>query len=414
MKGLLCIVPAMKRFLSPTSLFLICVIFLGGIAYAATESAKPKAGDKQEMQIAKAITTITGVAISPLLGVGAVGFLDWLHAKTPDQKAKLPWYAHMSFWLPALLLVGAVGLKDAAGTVLPPGLKKPLDVAETIENKVSGLVAAGAFVPFIASIFHAGTTSAGMPGHLGTASILAADFTPVLNILSIPLFVVAFVFVWLVGHVINVLILVSPFGVVDTALKSVRIGVLGLLVIVHKLDPWLAAGISLLIIVISYFVAGWSFRLMVYGSVFTWDFISGKRHRFTPAPNANWMFLARKTERAPVRSYGKLIKTEAGKLTFTYRPWLILPPRTVNLPEGQYAVGRGLFYPEILLVDGEKTKALLTMPPRYKKHEEEIGRLYGIADVCDTGLLKGIRAIWRWFTRNLFGGESREAAAVAT
>ena len=67
-----------------------------------------------------------------------------------------------------------------------------------------------------------------------------------------------------------------------------------------------------------------------------------------------------------------------------------------------------------LLVDGEKAKALLTMPPRYKKHEEEIGRLYGIADVCDTGLLKGIRSIWRWFTRNLFGNESKEAAAVAT
>ena len=133
-----------------------------------------------------------------------------------------------------------------------------------------------------------------------------------------------------------------------------------------------------------------------------------------PAPNANWMFLARKIERAPVRSYGKFIKTDTGKLTFEYRPWLFLATRTVNLPEGQYAVGRGLFYPEILLVTGEKTKALLTMPPRYKKHEDEIGRLYGIADVRDTGLLNGIRAIWRWFTRNLFGGESKEAAAMAT
>jgi hypothetical protein len=75
-------------------------------------------------------------------------------------------------------------------------------------------------------------------------------------------------------------------------------------------------------------------------------------------------------------------------------------------------VGRGLFYPDVLLVEGEKTKSLLTMPPRYKKHEEEIAQIYSITDIRDTGLLKGVKAIWRWFTRNLFDGESREATAA--
>jgi hypothetical protein len=114
-----------------------------------------------------------------------------------------------------------------------------------------------------------------------------------------------------------------------------------------------------------------------------------------------------------VRTYGRLVKTETGKLVVEYRPWLVGQAQSVALPVGNYAVGRGLFYPEIMLVEGEKTKSLLSMPPRYKKHEEEIARAYGIAEIRDTGILKGVKAIWRWFTRNLFGKDSKEAAAVA-
>jgi hypothetical protein len=402
--------PVMKRVLVVISM----LVLAGHSAFAATGNAPPKFSDSQVKELAKVVTMVTGMAISPLLGVGAVGCYDWITASTPEEKAKLPWYAQVHFWLPALLLVGAVAAKDALGTALPPGLKKPLDVAETIENKVSGLVAAGAVVPSIAAIFHS-TIASGTHAHLGLASagLAAIDFTPVLNILTIPLAVAAFVLVWLVGHVINVLILISPFGVVDAALKSARTALLGLLVIVHNINPVWGAVLSLIIIVIAYFLAGWSFRLMIFGSVFTWDFITRKRKRFTPAPNANWMFTARKIEKTPIRTYGRLIRGENNQFTFKYRPWLVLQERSQALPAGKYAVGRGLFYPEIMTVDGEKVKALLTMPPRYKKHEEEVAQAYGITDVRDTGLLKGIKAIWRWFTRNLFGKESKEAAAVA-
>jgi hypothetical protein len=151
----------------------------------------------------------------------------------------------------------------------------------------------------------------------------------------------------------------------------------------------------------------------VFGSVFIWDFITGGRRRFTPSSAANWMFTARRINKVPIRTFGKLTRDESGALTLKYRPLLFLPPRTLKLPEGKYAVGRGLFYPELLRVEGDKTKNLLAMPPRYKTHEEEIARIYSITDVRDTGLLKGIKAIWRWFTRSLFGRDSKEAA-VAT
>jgi hypothetical protein len=283
-------------------------------------------------------------------------------------------------------------------------------VAETLENKVSGVVATGAFVPIAASIF--GTFSSGSgegtaaAGHsLCLAGLATFHFSLLLNILTIPLAMTAFVLVWLLGHVINILILISPIGAVDAALKSLRTSLMGLVTVTSFINPWAGAVLSIIIIVLAYFLAGWSFRLTVFGSVYIWDFITGRRRHFKPEPDANWMFTARKIEKTPIRTYGKLLAGEKGQLRFEYRPLLVAgPTRTLVLPVGTYAVGRGLFYPEIMSVEhgGEKGRALLVLPPRYRTHEDEVAKVYGIAEVRDVGLLRGFKAIWNW-TKDLFG-----------
>ncbi|MEI6083280.1 MAG: hypothetical protein WCS70_03155 [Verrucomicrobiota bacterium] len=386
----------MKRYFQFMIVFVLGLAVLGGLAYAATEPAKPAVTNAQGLEMAKALTKITGIALSPLLGVGVVGAYDYFTCPA-EQQADMPWYGQVKFWLPALLLVGAIALKDSAGAVFPPGWKKAFDVVETVESKVSGLVAAGAVVPSIAAIFHSQLTSSVDP-HVMQAGILGVSFAPLLNVLTIPLAITCFVLVWLVGHVTNVLILVSPWGAVDAALKAIRTSVIGFITAMSFINPMAAALLSVAIVVIAYFIAGWSFRLMIYGTVYTWDFFSFRRKRFKPAPTANWMFTARKLEKTPIRSYGQVSKAADGKLQFDYRPWLFLPARSITLPVGQYAVGRGLICPEIMTVDGEKTKSLLAMPPRYKSHETEIAQIYGIHDVRDVGLLKGLKAIWNWVT----------------
>jgi hypothetical protein len=174
--------------------------------------------------------------------------------------------------------------------------------------------------------------------------------------------------------------------------------VIGFITALNFINPMAAALLSVIIVVIAYFIAGWSFRLVVFGTVYTWDFFSFRRKRFKPEPTANWMFTARPIEKTPIRTYGQLSKTEDGTLKFDYKPWLFLPAQSVTLPAGRYAVGRGLICPEIMTVDGEKTKSLLAMPPRYKSHETEIAQIYGIREVHDVGLLKGLKAIWNWVT----------------
>jgi hypothetical protein len=84
----------------------------------------------------------------------------------------------------------------------------------------------------------------------------------------------------------------------------------------------------------------------------------------------------------------------------------------LTLPEGKYALGRGLFYPEIMLVEGEKTKTTLLLPPRYKGHEPDLAHAYDITDIRDVGLLKSFKAIWNWL-KNLCGFGAKPAAAAA-
>lgn len=379
-----------------TAFILLVVVLVGGVVWAA-ESTKPSATNQQALEAAKALTKITGIAISPLLGVGAVGAYDRWEARnwTEEQKAKLPWYAQWKFFLPALLLVGLVAFKDAAGAALPPGWKKPLDMAEAMENKLTGLVAAGAVVPSVAAVFHSQLTSTASAPVMH-AGMLGADLWPLLNILAVPLAITIFVVVWLVGHVINVLILVSPWGAVDAALKSARTAIIASLVALNFIKPELAALLSLVIVVVAYFLAGWSFRLMVMGAVYSWDFLTFRNKRFQPQPGANQMFTSRRIEKTPIRTYGRLSRETSGALVFEYRPWLILPMQRLVLPQGTYVVGRGLFYPEVLQVDGESTRTVLVLPPRYRHHEEEVARIYGIREVRDVGILKGLRAIWSW------------------
>jgi hypothetical protein len=350
-------------------------------------------------ELAKTISQITGVAISPLLGTGAVG--AWRYFDTPKaQRSSLPWFAQPWFWVPALILVGLVFAKDALGPTTPTALKKPMDVAEVLENKLSGLVAAGAFVPLAVGIF--GSSLPGTAGlDLSTAGLAAATGSQWLNVLLTPFALIAFVAVFLLGHVINVLILLSPFTTVDAALKLLRTALLGTVVGTSFVNPTIGAIWASFIIFAGLFLFGWTSRLTVLGGVFVFDVLSRRRRWFRPDPKSNWIFLARALGEAPVRTYGRIERGETGALIFRYRPRWFGNPTLVEFPQGSYCVGRGFVYADLLRIEEESTARLGILPPRYKGHEESITRAYGFTPMRDVGL----RALWK-FIRELFGFES--------
>jgi hypothetical protein len=401
----------MKR-LSPWLAALLCLGFIAAPLFAASVSTS-KGSAAAGTKIASTISQVTGIAISPLLGVSALGAYKYFSAGTPEERADLPWYGQPMYWMSGLLIVGLIAFKDIAGAAVPTGMKKPLDVLETMENKLSGLVAAGAVIPFsmdtLSSLISTGDSSAALPLGLAVIHIGAADLSWLLNILMVPLGVVLFLMVWITAHTINVLIILSPWGAVDAALKSIRLSVLGLLTLTSWINPWAGVILSLAIVVVAFFCAGWAFRLTIYGTIFCWDFFTRRRKRFTPDPQENWVFTARKIARTPVRTYGRLSRNADGKLVLKYRPWLVLAPCEMEMPDAPLSVGCGAFYPTVVGHFGEKERTLILLSPRYRGHEAEFGAACGINSTIDVGLRRAWNVI-----KDLFGFGVANPAPVGT
>lgn len=406
----------MKR-LAPLVLALCCAVLPLSSARAAEAKKAAPAAKTPGIELATMASQVTGIAISPLLGVSGVGAYQYFKASTPEEKAKLPWFAQVSFWLPALLLVGLCAFKDTIAAVAPPGWKKPLDIAETLENKVSGLVAAGAVVPSIVALgsklimSSAGLDHApAIAGGLGMIQLGAMDFSWLLTIVMVPLSIAVFAVVWVVGHAINVLILLSPWGAVDTVLKAMRTSVLSLVAATAYIDPVVGATLSAVIVVLAWFMAGWAFRLMVFGSVFTWDFFTFRAARFQLLADGNRLFTAREIAGAPMRTYGRLCQEADGQLLFRFRPWLVLPERTIGIPRDGLTVGKGAFFSEVLGFDktADKNRTLFLLPPRYRGHEELFARTYHISGTCDVGL----RRAWGWIKEAFGSGLKKTPVTV--
>jgi hypothetical protein len=406
----------MKRVKLPVVLILLGVLLAAPLAWAAAAATGPApaapADRSPAAPLAKAVSTVTGLAISPLLGTAAYGAYQYVTADAAARE-QLPWYAQMKFWLPALLIVGACAAKDVLGAAVPPGLKKPLDVLETFENKITGLVVAGAVVPItmgtVADAILAWQGGADPALHgtgLAAIQLGAAAGGSFLSLLTIPFGVAVFAVVWMAAHAINVLILLSPWGAIDAVLKSARTGLLGLVALTATINPWVGAALSLVVIVVAYFVAGWSFRLTVFGSVFCWDFLTGRSGRSRPKENDNRMFAGGNLPGVPARTYGRLVERSSGALEFFYRPWLVLAERRVTVPARPMLVGRGLFLSGIATEAGD---TLFLLPPRYRGHEEELVRIYKFTGGVQPA---GLRKAWS-LLRELFGGAAAKAQVVA-
>ncbi len=411
----------MKRFAPWTLLVVTLFVVVVPFALAAAAAQPAPAAARQDRSpvapIATALSTITGIAISPLLGTGAYGAYQWMKAEEPARE-KLPWYAQPSFWLPALLLVGICAAKDALGATVPTGLKKPLDVLETVENKFSGLIAAGAVVPFALDAMAkmlfdtGGSTAAGAGASIGTSGfamvqLAAMDVTWLVNLLTVPFGIAVFLVVWLGSHAINVLILLSPWGAIDGALKVARTSLLGLVTLSATLNPWVGAVLSLVVVVVAYLVAGWAFRLTVFGAIFSWEFVTRRCHRFQPAENDNKLFAGAGFTAVPIRTYGRLQQRTEGGLEFVYRPWLVGAPRMapVTADKRELGVGEGAFFSDI--VDGEDN-TLFSLPPRYRGHEATLARAYQFGGgVKPAGLRKAWGAL-----REMLGGRAVKPAGA--
>ncbi len=349
----------------------------------------------------QAFVALTGEAVNPLFGVTALGMYRFF--TTPEHlRDGLPLYDRPVVWVP-LLCILLLMLFNATICEAMPFLKVPLNALGDMVNKAGAVAVLPLVVKLFADQFaavaapefafaadalfpsaFAGEAGAGIgsavPAYLGWIAGAVAGS-------------VLYGAVWLTFNVIDVLVLVCPFPGLDAALKSFRLAVVGALAGAHHVSPALAFVLALIIAGASLLLAGWSFRLSVFGLVFSTDILFFRKRG---AEEGGWRAFScaglKAARGVPLRTLGALERNDGGRLVFSYRPWLVLGRREVDLGEAAgFAAGRGLLNP--FLVAGEKAEVpWLRLPPRYRGEESVMATTFGLTGITDCGLGGALRS----------------------
>ena len=377
--------------------------------------------------LAEGITQITGVAISPMLGVCGVG--TWRYfTSTPEERLSLPWFCHPLAWGIGLGLLSLCLIKDLVGTAMPAMLKKPLDVIELFEGKLSAIIASAAFIPFITSEITKHFAAKGSPVSAGISSALSSEGlamaspilanAPLLMLsLLLPISLIAFFAVWLTSHSLNVLLLLSPFSILDLLLKAARVFLLGCMGLLYFIQPVIAAILCGILIAMALYLAPRTFRVCVFGTVMSVDFIRSLIWKGAGSGKTR-AFLARQgSPTLAERSFGTLTQNEEGRIHFSSRILLIGPRRNLILPEaGQLSMQKGFIFPSVRvrLAGSEKTDTLLHLLPRHRHDLEAVAATLGIAAIHDHFVGRGVKAASRWMSESFRGNreliETRDPA----
>lgn len=357
-------------------------------------------------QVAAKAAELTGTAISPLLGLCMVGWLDII--RLPKRElGRLPWYKSPPFLLFVTLVLCAITFKDTFGEILGP-FKIPLDQLDAIQHQAASILAFVVVLPgFVDAL------AGSLQGPLDTAARelgpcclayaaeagagLAAQSPGYLaQFLAAVLGTAVFATVWLASSTVNMLLCIAPFPFLGLLLKSLRTALFGLLFFLTAVHPYVGLAVSVLVLYLSYRLAGWSFRLLLFGLVLCLDSLL-LRWKWTRPSRKGIRAFGAGLPGVRVRTMGRL-RVKEGSVIFRYRPWLIFPSREFSLPvQTRCRPARGALMPSIVEIDEHNRRALVLLPPRYRRHEAEVANVLGIpAIVQDAGLVRGLRAVMRW------------------
>jgi hypothetical protein len=392
---------------------LLAISFLAPLQIAAAPADPSAAVQNSEplergQQIARAVATVTGTAISPLFGVSVLGAYTYL--KTPPAtRASLPFYCSPVFWIPLAVLVILVMLKDTVGSAAPV-LKKPLDAIEIlVVNKAALLFAVLPIVWHQASAVSALHYPGGLlPSGILSTVYAAAPAAPAGSGSVIPMALAVItgtaiaIAVWLTGHALDVLALLSPIPLLDVLFKASRVAIFLTIGVLTALNLRAALLVSLLVIAVSFLCFWWAFRLAVFGAVFAWDIVRSSLfgHRRDPSLDGEVLgFTAYAIGGFRKRSFGALRVAADGSLEFAHRPVGIGFRSAVRLRSSdEYEVGRGFFFPCVLAPGkaGKNYRFQFRLLPRYEGFEEEIRDVLKLGGVRDLRVPSEFRSAWNW------------------
>jgi len=399
-------------------LILVGLLVFAFVAVAQTDEQAAQQELRSGEKISTALATVTSTAISPLVGVCVMGVWQYYH--TPQaQRDRLPVIQKPKFWIPIMLLLILIFIKDTFGGFAPL-IKKPLDAAEVLfvnhaalvlvafpvvlnqVARVMGFQSVRGLFAYVLSEPVVYAVTAQTSGIHHAFSVATALLYTVVGL------VVTFV-VWLVGHSFDVLAMISPLPFLDFLLKVVRNTIFAVLAITSLISPHLGLLLCLGVIVFSFLIFGWALRTAVFGTVFAWDLLRVLLFDAQNRPNLGESVPAFSTQvhKVPRRTYGRLQTGQDGRLLFGYRRLLVGPEKNVLVGKASsFEVGQGVFFPSVIepIESAGKHRTVFRLLPTYRGAEESVRACLELAQVRDVRFTKGIRSFWKFVTEG--GGES--------
>jgi len=387
-------------------LTVLIAIFTYTLAYSQSaeyQSPSQSLAETPGVKLSKLISKTTGLQLSPVMSAGAMGAYEY-YMTPQSERQRLSWHAGPIFWVPLLFISAIYIFNGTIGSHFPI-VSKPISVIKSIEHK---LTAVAISAPIIMSDIIRGFSGSAqkIPGQSGLMTpqymltgLFPLDSENIYYAIGFIAIGFSYIFVWLLSHALDTLVLISPVPLVDWAINIIKLFVLGLIALSALVNPWLGLVVSIVIVLFAWSISGWCFRLSVFGSVIAWDILTRRHHKSDYSnDNAVKAFLSRKLDNFPKRSYGALHKDATGLIIFSCRPWFIMPERSVKFPKGEYSIVKGFIYPSISLNLPEKDRLqnIAVLPPRYKNHEAVIGAMLGIQKVQESALVRGFVAAVQW------------------
>ncbi len=300
-------------------------------------------------------------------------------------------------------------LKDTIGSAVPL-LKKPLDAAEIlVVNKAAFLFAV---LPVMwhqaASVSRLQPALTSLPAELFSSVHAAAPGAPAAAGAGIPMVfavitgAVVALAVFLTGHALDVLALLSPIPLLDVFFKASRVAVFLAVGILTALNSRAALVISLIVIGVSLLCFWWAFRLAVFGAVFAWDILRSRLFGMRRDPSLDGEvlgFTAYAIGGLRKRSFGALRLASDGSLEFVHRPVGIGFRSAVRLQSpSKYEVGKGFIFPCVLAPEttGKNYRFQFRLLPRYTGFEYEIRDLLKLGGVRDLRVPSELQTAWNW------------------
>lgn len=383
---------------------------------SGAQDASPQQRSWRGESVNQAFVALTGEAINPLFGVTVLGMYNYF--RTPEHlREALPIYDRPEVWVPLLIIILLMLFNSTICEALP-FLKVPLNAIGDIVNKAGAV----AVLPLVIKMF-ADTVAqpaaeqieafAGIAfpvAYAGQAGTMDTVWLSLGWLSGAAIGFVVYAAVWLTFNVVDVLILICPFPGVDALLKGFRLSVIGVLVGTSQVSGTVATILAAVIVLISLVCAGWSFRLSVFGLLYSTDILFFRRRDIGSEDGATAFAGAglQQSRKIPMRTLGRLRRNGNGELVFSYRPWLVMPRREIVLGRSElFAGGRGLLNP-FLVACGNPSMPWLRLPPRYRGQEKAMSEQFALPSLVDCGVSGALRT---WLSEN-FGGGGKEAKAM--